>query len=146
MQNRYIIILTVTTIIIILLCRLRNNDRKFRMIEVNGKLKSVLLFPVMIYKQTTIGSLIICISYEVLIVLSMILIYAVKVNKSTVCYFWGTLQMFSVCIAAMCENFVEWKKQEETRKKNTYFILGIFFAIASIAYLTMQIHEFLEVV
>lgn len=81
MQNRYIIILTVTTIIIILLCRLRNNDRKFRMIEVNGKLKSVLLFPVMIYKQTTIGSLIICISYEVLIVLSMILIYAVKVNK-----------------------------------------------------------------
>ena len=74
MQNRYIIILTVTTIIIILLCRLRNNDRKFRMIEVNGKLKSVLLFPVMIYKQTTIGSLIICISYEVLIVLSMILI------------------------------------------------------------------------
>ena len=51
------------------------------MIEVNGKLKSVLLFPVMIYKQTTIGSLIICISYEVLIVLSMILIYAVKVNK-----------------------------------------------------------------
>lgn len=54
--------------------------------------------------------------------------------------------MFSVCIAAMCENFVEWKKQEETRKKNTYFILGIFLAIASIAYLTMQIHEFLEVV
>ena len=116
------------------------------MIEVNGKLKSVVLFPVMIYKQTTIGSLIICISYEVLIVLSMILIYAVKVNKSTVCYFWGTLQMFSGCIAAMCENFVEWKKQEETRKKNTYFILGIFFAIASIVYLTMQIHEFLEVV
>ena len=146
MQNRYIIILTVTTIIIILLCRLRNNDRKFRMIEVNGKLKSVLLFPVMIYKQTTIGSLIICISYEVFIVLSMILIYAVKVNKSTVCYFWGMLQMLSVCIAAMCENFVEWKKQEETRKKNTYFILGIFFSIASIVYLTMQIHEFLEVV
>ena len=145
MQNRYIIILTVTTIIIILLCRLRNNDRKFRMIEVNGKLKSVLLFPVMIYKQTTIGSLIICISYEVLIVLSMFLMYVFKVDKAMVCCFWGILQVCCAAIAASSESFFEWRKRKGSEKKITYFLLGVLFAIASIIFFVMQMYDLIEV-
>ena len=110
MQNRYIVILTIVTIVIIFSCRLRNIDGQFRKIAINGKIKNILLFPVTIYGQSTIGSIIICISYEVLIVLSMFLMYVFKVDKAMVCCFWGILQVCCAAIAASSESFFEWRK------------------------------------
>ena len=63
MENRSIITFTIITIGLILIFRLRNKDRQFTKIEVNGKLSNILLFPVAIYGETTIMSMIICIIY-----------------------------------------------------------------------------------
>lgn len=145
MQYKYVIVLTVITIVMVLLCRLRNCDRQFRKIEVKGRVINMLLFPVTIYGKTTIGSMIICTSYEILIALALFLIFMANIKISTICYFWGTFQIFSGSIAGACENFVEWKKQEDIRKKNTCLTLGIFFVIAAIIFLTLQIFDFIEV-
>ena len=89
MENRSIITFTIITIGLILIFRLRNKDRQFTKIEVNGKLSNILLFPVAIYGETTIMSMIVCISCEILFVLSMFLIYVLKVDKLFVCFFLG---------------------------------------------------------
>ena len=145
MQNRYIVILTIVTIVIIFSCRLRNIDGQFRKIAINGKIKNILLFPVTIYGQSTIGSIIICISYEVLIVLSMFLMYVFKVDKAMVCCFWGILQVCCAAIAASSESFFEWRKRKGSEKKITYFLLGVLFAIASIIFFLMQMYDLIEV-
>ena len=71
MPNRYIIMLTITTIGMILACRVRNCDERFRRIVINGKIRNLFLFPVAVYNQTTIFSMVVCVSYEMLIGLAL---------------------------------------------------------------------------
>ena len=113
--------LIITTIGMILACRVRNCDERFRRIVINGKIRNLFLFPVAVYNQTTIFSMVVCVSYEML-----------------------AFQIFFACVAATVECFAEWKKQEEMKEKIKYFILSICFMIASIAYLVMEICEYLE--
>ena len=111
--------LTITTIGMILACRVRNCDERFRRIVV-------------------------CVSYEMLIGVALFSIYLLNAKASTVCFFWGAFQIFFACVAATVECFAEWKKQKEMKEKIKYFILSICFMIASIAYLVMEICEYLE--
>ena len=110
MENRSIITFTIITIGLILIFRLRNKDRQFTKIEVNGKLSNILLFPVAIYGETTIMSMIVCISCEILFVLSMFLMYVLKVDKLFVCFFWGVFQILS-----------HWQNAKYKRKKGRKF-------------------------
>ena len=87
MENRNIITFTIITIGLILIFRLRNKDRQFTKIEVNGKLSNILLFPVAIYGETTIMSMIVCISCEILFVLSMFL--CIKSRQAFCMFFLG---------------------------------------------------------
>jgi len=111
---------------------------------INGKIRNLFLFPVAVYNQTTIFSMVVCVSYEMLIGVALFSIYLLNAKASTVCFFWGAFQIFFACVAATVECFAEWKKQEEMKEKIKYFILSICFMIASIAYLVMEICEYLE--
>lgn len=144
MPNRYIIMLIITTIGMILACRVRNCDERFRRIVINGKIRNLFLFPVAVYNQTTIFSMVVCVSYEMLIGVALFSIYLLNAKASIVCFFWGAFQIFFACVAATVECFAEWKKQEEMKEKIKYFILSICFMTASIAYLVMEICEYLE--
>ena len=117
--------LIITTIVMILACRVRNCDERFRRIVINGKIRNLFLFPVAVYNQTTIFSMVVCVSYEMLIGVALFSIYLLNAKASMEC-------------------FAEWKKQEEMKEKIKYFILSICFMIASIAYLIMEICEYLE--
>lgn len=94
MPNRYIIMLTITTIGMILACRVRNCDERFRRIVINGKIRNLFLFPVAVYNQTTIFSMVVCVSYEMLIGLALFFIYLLNAKASIVCFFWGAFQIF----------------------------------------------------
>ena len=98
MPNRYIIMLTITTIGMILACRVRNCDERFRRIVINGKIRNLFLFPVAVYNQTTIFSMVVCVSYEMLIGLAIFSIYLLNAKASTVCFFWGAFQIFFACV------------------------------------------------
>ena len=117
MPNRYIIMLTITTIGMILACRVRNCDERFRRIVINGKIRNLFLFPVAVYNQTTIFSMVVCVSYEMLIGVALFSIYLLNAKASTVCFFWGAFQIFFACVAATVECFAEWKKQKEMKEK-----------------------------
>ena len=127
--------LIITTIVMILACRVRNCDERFRRIVINGKIRNLFLFPVAVYNQTTIFSMVVCVSYEMLIGVALFSIYLLNAKA---------FQIFFACVAATVECFAEWKKQEEMKEKIKYFILSICFMIASIAYLIMEICEYLE--
>lgn len=94
MPNRYIIMLIITTIGMILACRVRNCDERFRRIVINGKIRNLFLFPVAVYNQTTIFSMVICVSYEMLIGVALFSIYLLNAKASTVCFYWGAFQIF----------------------------------------------------
>ena len=126
--------------------RLRNKDRQFTKIEVNGKLSNILLFPVAIYGETTIMSMIICISCEILFVLSMFLMYVLKVDKLFVCFFWGVFQIFFIFIGAGVESLAECKIQEKKGQKIFWFLFGIIMIVAPTIWMVSQIREFLEVI
>lgn len=87
--------------------------------------------------------MVVCVSYEMLIGLALFSIYLLNAKASIVCFF-GELSNIFACVAATVECFAEWKKQEEMKEKIKYFILSICFMIASIAYLVMEICEYLE--
>lgn len=131
MENRSIITFTIITIGLILIFRLRNKDRQFTKIEVNGKLSNILLFLVAIYGETTIMSMIVCISCEILFVLSMFLMYVLKVDKLFVCFFWGVFQIFFVFIGAGVESLAECKIQEKKGQKIFWFLFGIIMIVAA---------------
>ena len=137
---------TIITIGLILIFRLRNKDRQFTKIEVNGKLSNILLFPVAIYGETTIMSMIVCISCEILFVLSMFLMYVLKVDKLFVCFFWGVFQIFFVFIGAGVESLAECKIQEKKGQKIFWFLFGIIMIVAPTIWMASQIREFLEVI
>ena len=146
MENRSIITFTIITIGLILIFRLGNKDRQFTKIEVNGKLSNILLFLVAIYGETTIMSMIVCISCEILFVLSMFLMYVLKVDKLFVCFFWGVFQIFFVFIGAGVESLAECKIQEKKGQKIFWFLFGIIMIVAPTIWMVSQIREFLEVI
>lgn len=94
MPNRYIIMLTITTIGMILACRVRNCDERFRRIVINGKIRNLFLFPVAVYNQTTIFSMVVCVSYEMLIGLALFSIYLLNAKASIVCFFGELFKYF----------------------------------------------------
>jgi len=118
MENRSIITFTIITIGLILIFRLRNKDRQFTKIEVNGKLSNILLFPVAIYGETTIMSMIICISCEILFVLSMFLMYVLKVDKLFVCFF-GVFSKYFLYL--LVQELSHWQNAKYKRKKGRKF-------------------------
>lgn len=143
MQDRYIIILTVVALLMIAACRVRNNDRKFSKIEVKGRFSRILLLPVTIYEKTTIMSMVICISYEVLVFLALLAIYVLNVRKNLVCYFWGVLEIFFLFFSISCEAFAERKNTERKGEKVGYTMATILFAIVSVTFLIAQILKFI---
>ena len=103
MPNRYIIMLTITTIGMILACRVRNCDERFRRIVINGKIRNLFLFPVAVYNQTTIFSMVVCVSYEMLIGLALFSIYLLNANerKNQILYI---IHLFYDCIHCLFSN------------------------------------------
>ena len=89
--------LIITTIVMILACRVRNCDERFRRIVINGKIRNLFLFPVAVYNQTTIFSMVVCVSYEMLIGVALFSIYLLNAKASTVCFFWGAFQIPPKC-------------------------------------------------
>ena len=89
--------LIITTIGMILACRVRNCDERFRRIVINGKIRNLFLFPVAVYNQTTIFSMVVCVSYEMLIGVALFSIYLLNAKASIVCFFWGAFQIFFAC-------------------------------------------------
>ena len=118
MENRSIITFTIITIGLILIFRLRNKDRQFTKIEVNGKLSNILLFPVAIYGETTIMSMIVCISCEILFVLSMFLMYVLKVDKLFVCFF-GVFSKYFLYL--LVQELSHWQNAKYKRNKGRKF-------------------------
>lgn len=143
MRDAYVIRLIIISIFIVLLCRMRNHDRKCHLVEIRGNMKKVLLFPVMARGMVTVSSIIICISYEVLSVVSLFLIFVMDVEKDMVCYFWSILEIFFAFLGVVCETYVDGKREDDRRKRVTYFIISAFFLICAIVILGVQIFKFI---
>lgn len=120
--------LIITTIGMILSCRVRNCDERFRRIVINGKIRNLFLFPVAVYNQTTIFSMVICVSYEMLIGVALFSIYLLNAKASTVCFFLGSFSnIFCMCgcdSGMLCR--VE-KTRRNERKNQILYIIHLFY-------------------